>query len=77
MNKWMKRFFTYLVSPLPCSCSSCSMKVTGYRQDRFYVKYHALASLEDAGLKHFKAIVYESVKNDATNAVLLLINQVE
>jgi cullin 1 len=46
-------------------------------QDRFFVKYHALPPLEDAGLKHFKTIVYESIKNDVTSSILFLINQVK
>lgn len=43
--------------------------------DRYYVKYHALPSLEDAGLTHFKTIVYEQVKKDACTAVLNMIDK--
>ncbi len=42
--------------------------------DRYYVKYHSLPSLEDAGKSHFKKIVFENVKKEATNAIISLIN---
>jgi cullin 1 len=38
------------------------------------VKYHSLPSLEDAGKSHFKKIVFENVKKEATNAIISLIN---
>jgi len=43
--------------------------------DRYYVKYHALPSLEDAGLAHFKTLVYEQVKTEACAAVISLIDK--
>ena len=42
--------------------------------DRYYVKYHALPTLEDAGMRHFKALVFETVKKDATAAILVLVD---
>ena len=53
MNKWLKRFFTYL--------------------DRYYVKHHSLPTLEQAGLRCFKAFIYEECKADTTAAILSLI----
>jgi len=38
------------------------------------VKYHQLPSLEDAGLRYFKTIVFDSVKADVTAAIVDLIN---
>mmetsp|Transcript_22277 Transcript_22277/g.46834 ORF Transcript_22277/g.46834 Transcript_22277/m.46834 type:complete len:742 (-) Transcript_22277:219-2444(-) len=55
MNKWLKKFFTYL--------------------DRYYVKHHSLPTLEQAGLRHFKDVVYENVKEQATGAIISLINE--
>ena len=43
--------------------------------DRYYVQYHSLPKLADAGLTHFKDIVYEELKKDVTNAVLFQINE--
>lgn len=54
MNKWLKKFFTYL--------------------DRYYVKHHSLPTLCQAGLRNFRTTVYEHVKQDATAAILDLIN---
>jgi hypothetical protein len=54
MNKWLKKFFTYL--------------------DRYYVKHHSLPTLCQAGLRNFRTTVYEHVKEDATAAILDLIN---
>ena len=42
--------------------------------DRYYVKYHALPTLEDAGMRHFKALVFEAVKKDSCAAILSLID---
>jgi len=43
--------------------------------DRYYVKHHSLPSLLDAGLKHFKILIFDEVKRDVANAMLDLINQ--
>lgn len=43
--------------------------------DRYHVKYHQLPTLEDAGLRHFKTIVFDSVKRDVTNAIVKLVNK--
>ena len=43
--------------------------------DRYHVKYHQLPNLEDAGLRHYKTIVYDAVKKDVINAILKLINR--
>mmetsp|Transcript_9046 Transcript_9046/g.15294 ORF Transcript_9046/g.15294 Transcript_9046/m.15294 type:complete len:756 (-) Transcript_9046:308-2575(-) len=43
--------------------------------DRYYVQYHSLLKLNDAGLKHFKEIVYDELKKDVTNAVIVQINE--
>mmetsp|Transcript_17376 Transcript_17376/g.31660 ORF Transcript_17376/g.31660 Transcript_17376/m.31660 type:complete len:748 (+) Transcript_17376:238-2481(+) len=43
--------------------------------DRYYVKHHSLPSLLDAGLKHFKSLIFDEVKRDVANAMLDLINQ--
>ena len=53
MNKWLKKFFTYL--------------------DRYYVKHHSLPTLSQAGLRCFRSQIYDVVKEDATNAILQLI----
>lgn len=45
-----------------------------FKQDRYHVKYHQLPSLEDAGLRYFKTIVFDAVKNDVTAAIVDLIN---
>lgn len=43
--------------------------------DRYYVQYHSLPKLNDAGLNHFKEIVYEQLKKDVSNAVIFQINE--
>ena len=43
--------------------------------DRFYVKYHALPLLENAGVRKFKDLVFDVIKTDVCNAILALINQ--
>lgn len=43
--------------------------------DRYYVKHHSLPTLEEAGLKHFKELIFDDVKRDVANAMLELINQ--
>jgi len=43
--------------------------------DRYYVKYHALPLLNQAGLKLFKNIIFDELKKDVANALLDLINQ--
>ena len=53
MNKWLKRFFTYL--------------------DRHYVKRHSVPTLEQAGFRCFRALIYEECKVDTTAAILSLI----
>jgi len=42
--------------------------------DRYYVKYHNLPSLEEAGLQHFKNLVFDEVKSSVATAILDLIN---
>jgi len=42
--------------------------------DRYHVRYHSLPSLEDAGLRYYKNIVYDNIKNDITSAILQMIN---
>ena len=36
--------------------------------DRYYVKHHSMLTLDVAGLKHFKTLVYSEVKKDVVNA---------
>lgn len=43
-------------------------------QDRYHVKYHQLPSLEDAGLRYFKSIVFDAIKAEVTDSILTLIN---
>lgn len=43
--------------------------------DRYYVRYHSLPTLEDAGLKYFKSIVFDVVKKDVTDSILRLIEK--
>lgn len=43
--------------------------------DRYYVKHHSLPSLSEAGLKHFKILVYDVVKMTVVNAMLDVINK--
>ena len=43
--------------------------------DRYHVQYHSLLSLNDAGLKHFKEIVYDELKKDVSSAVIIQINE--
>ncbi|CAN0447379.1 unnamed protein product, partial [Laminaria digitata] len=43
--------------------------------DRYYVKHHSLPSLSEAGLKHFKNLVYDVVKMTVVNAMLDVINK--
>lgn len=50
------------------------MKMFFMYLDRFYVKYHALPTLEESGMKHFKSIVYEGMKLSIASAVVSLIN---
>lgn len=54
MNKWLKRFFTYL--------------------DRYYVKHHSVPTLEEAGLRSFRANIYDSLKGETTSAILKLVD---
>mmetsp|Transcript_27867 Transcript_27867/g.46836 ORF Transcript_27867/g.46836 Transcript_27867/m.46836 type:complete len:789 (-) Transcript_27867:312-2678(-) len=42
--------------------------------DRYHVKYHQLPSLQDAGLKYFKTIVFDDVKKQVTDALVSLVN---
>ncbi len=44
--------------------------------DRYYVKHHSLPPLKKAGLKHFKAYIFDDVKVDVANAMLALVNSV-
>eukprot|EP01038_Epipyxis_sp_PR26KG_P011634 gene11634-15584_t len=41
--------------------------------DRYHVKYHQLPSLEEAGLKQFKTVVYDTVKKDVTASIIELV----
>lgn len=43
--------------------------------DRYYVIHHSLPSLLEAGLRHFKALVFDEIKRDVASAMLDLINQ--
>ena len=43
--------------------------------DRYYVKHHSLPTLDSAGLKHFKMLIYNESKKDAVSAMVKLINQ--
>ena len=43
--------------------------------DRYYVRYHALPSLEEAGVTSFKKLVFENVKREACNAILALVDK--
>lgn len=38
------------------------------------MKYHQLPSLEDAGLRYFKTIIFDAVKRDVTAAIIQLVN---
>ncbi|CAM9496164.1 unnamed protein product, partial [Phaeothamnion confervicola] len=38
--------------------------------DRYFVRHHSLPPLNEAGLKHFKTLVYEDVKKDVATALL-------
>lgn len=42
--------------------------------DRYHVKYHQLPPLEEAGLRYFKSICFDSVKQEVTNSMISLIN---
>jgi len=42
--------------------------------DRYYVKHHSLPTLDVAGLKHFKNLVYGEVKKEAVGAILTMID---
>lgn len=55
MNKWLKKFFTYL--------------------DRYYVKHHSLPTLEQAGLQRFKEEIFQNVKDNATAAIIALVDE--
>ncbi|CAM9374818.1 unnamed protein product, partial [Heterosigma akashiwo] len=43
--------------------------------DRYYVKHHSLPTLIEAGLQHFKDLVYDAVKRDVVNAMLQVVDQ--
>lgn len=43
--------------------------------DRYYVKYNSLPNLEEAGTRHFKNLVFDVVKRDVSNAILVLIDK--
>lgn len=43
--------------------------------DRYYVKHHSLPTLDVAGLKHFKNLVYCEVKKEAVTAMITLIDK--
>ena len=42
--------------------------------DRYHVKYHQLASLEEAGLRHFKTAVFDVFREEVAAAVIALID---
>mmetsp|Transcript_2023 Transcript_2023/g.6133 ORF Transcript_2023/g.6133 Transcript_2023/m.6133 type:complete len:747 (+) Transcript_2023:133-2373(+) len=42
--------------------------------DRYYVKHHSLPTLDVAGLKHFKTLVYNDVKKEAVTAMITLVD---
>jgi cullin 1 len=44
-------------------------------KDRYFVKYHALPSLEDAGLNAFRKLAFDEVKRAIAGGMLSLINQ--
>jgi cullin 1 len=43
--------------------------------DRYYVKYHSLPTLEEAGVKLFKSVVFDNVKRECCTAILKLIDE--
>lgn len=43
--------------------------------DRYHVKYHQLPSLEDAGVRYFKTIIFDAIKRDVTEAIVRLVNE--
>jgi cullin 1 len=43
--------------------------------DRYYVKHHSLPTLDAAGLKHFKEIVYDEVKRDCMTSMITLVDE--
>lgn len=43
--------------------------------DRYYVKYHSLPTLEEAGLRYFRVHAFDPVKKDVTAAILALIDK--
>ena len=43
--------------------------------DRYYVKYHSLPPLQVAGLRYFKSLVFDIVKNDVCVSILELIKE--
>jgi cullin 1 len=43
--------------------------------DRYHVKYQQLPTLNDAGMKKYKQIVYDSVKKDVTASILRMIKE--
>lgn len=43
--------------------------------DRYHVRYHQLASLTDAGLRSYKALVYANTKQAVTACLLVLIKE--
>ena len=42
--------------------------------DRYYVKHHTLPTLSQAGLRAFRTNIFDEIKEDATDAILNLIN---
>jgi cullin 1 len=42
--------------------------------DRYYVKYHSLPTLEEAGIRHFKTLIFDNVKRDCCDAIMKLID---
>ena len=44
-------------------------------QDRYHVKHNKLSPLEEAGLGHFKTIVFDAVKINLADAIIELIDR--
>jgi cullin 1 len=41
----------------------------------YYVKHHSLPTLQQAGLKAFKTLIFDVVKRDAVNAIIGVVNR--
>ena len=70
----------YLLKQLVKSAENHKIMNRWYRHffaylDRFYVKYHELPLLEEAGVGYFKTHIFQVVRNDASAAILDLIEK--